>query len=72
VEIQTFNHIVSAGSGDTPQPAVVSLDVWRDRAAWYAAAEHLNSRGMAACVPCELGGWLRRRGLATWCQERAA
>jgi hypothetical protein len=30
---------------------------------WRRAAEHLNERGSAACISCELAAWLCRRGL---------
>lgn len=46
---------------------VTDMYVWRERRAWRQAAEFLNERGLAACVPCELVAWLRRRGLIVWC-----
>lgn len=42
------------------------LDVWRERRAWLAAAQHLNAAGYAAAVPADLAGYLRRRGLVVW------
>jgi hypothetical protein len=53
-------------------PARDDLAAHRELRAWQRAAEHLNARGLSACVPCELLAALRRRGLAVWCQERAA
>lgn len=64
---------IAAGQAITQQErAVIQLEPWRERAAWLAAAEHLNARGLTPCVPCELVGWLRRHGVPAWCQERAA
>jgi hypothetical protein len=51
---------------------VSELAVWRQRQAWEQTAEHLNQHGYAACVPCQLVRFLRRRGLEVWCQERDA
>lgn len=51
-------------------PVVADFAAWRERQAWRRAAEHLNSTGLAACVPCGLVAWLRRHGLDVWCIER--
>jgi hypothetical protein len=51
-------------------PPVADLAVWRERASWLAAAEHLAGRGLPAALPAELVPLARRRGLRVW--ERAA
>lgn len=51
---------------------VVSLDVARDRRAWRRAAEHLNARGLAACVPPEHVADLEARGLEVWAPRLAS
>ena len=54
-----------ARSGPTvAQPT--DLASWRERAAWAAAAAHLNAAGYAAAVPVDIVPYLRRRGLAVW------
>lgn len=51
----------------------VDLAIWRERAAWMAAATHLNRAGCAAAVPPDLVSYLRRRGLIVWaCGDRQA
>ena len=42
------------------------MTVWRERAAWLAAAEYLNERGLPAALPAELVPLARRRGLRVW------
>jgi hypothetical protein len=51
-------------------PPVADLAVWRERASWMAAAEHLAGCGLPAALPAELVPLARRRGLRVW--ERAA
>jgi hypothetical protein len=51
---------------------VVSLAPARRRRAWRLAAEHLNARGLAACVPPEHVAYLERHGLEVWAARRAA
>jgi hypothetical protein len=38
----------------------------RARAAWLAAAEHLNAAGFPAAVPPALVSYLEARGLEVW------
>jgi hypothetical protein len=45
---------------------VADLAVWRERAAWLAAAEYLCERGLPAALPAELVPMARRRGLIVW------
>jgi hypothetical protein len=49
---------------------VADLAVWRNRAAWLAAAEYLNGCGLPAALPAEFVPLARRHGLHVW--ERAA
>ena len=52
-------------------PGIDKVTACREVRPWQRAVEHLNARGLPACVPCELLAALRRRGLVVWCQERA-
>jgi hypothetical protein len=47
-------------------PPAADLAVWRELAAWLAAAEYLSGRGLPAALPAELVPVARRRGLCVW------
>jgi hypothetical protein len=72
-------HVRQPGKATEPRShatvaQAVDLASWRERAAWAAAAAHLNAAGYAAAVPEDVVPYLRRRGLAVWAagERRAA
>lgn len=61
-----------SGASVSELATVTELDLWRQRAAWAAAAVHLNDLGLAAAVPAQLVAALRRQGLEVWATEGRA